>query len=306
MKKILLFCTLALPLAFVSCGDDEDLPQQSGLAGNVNKNLPGLDKTVERLEMPHLNSRFDYICHTTSDGTVNYTMEYDKANLQARWVAYTYDTRTAQKNYATRTDAWAPEPFYNSQKQYQVDTQSFPGYNRGHIVGSAERYYSREANEQTFYMSNMTPMQSKFNSVYWGAIEDMVRDSWGRNVTSSKSEFYRGTLYVVKGGTIDSNNRRTIDVRNTLGDKVQMAVPNYCWIACLFVNEAGNAKAIGFWLEHKDYKNESSAFLSQLRRDAAVSIDQLERLTGLDFFCNLPDNIEDVVEAKALPSAWGL
>ncbi len=304
MKKLFILLTITLPLTFVACGDDDPVMPPGSSSDNINKNLIGTDKTVERLEMPHLNSRYDYICHSTSDGTVNYAMEYDKENLQARWVAYTYDTRTAQKNYSSRTDAWAPEPFYNNKKQYQVSIQAFSGYNRGHIVGSAERYYSREANEQTFYMSNMSPMNGNFNSIYWGEIEDKVRDNWGRNVTNNKSEYYGGTLYVVKGGTIDPSNKKFISVNNTLGDKVQMAVPNYFWIACLFVSQSGNAKAIGFWLEHKDYRNDSDAFLRQLRREAACSIDDLERKTGIDFFCNLSDNIENHIEATFDINSW--
>ena len=304
MKKLFILLTIALPLAFVACGDDDDTPRPNISNDNINKNLGGVDKTVERIEMPHLNSRYDYICHSTSDGTVNYAMEYDKANLQARWVAYTYDNKTAQKNYSSRTDAWAPEPFYNNQKQYQVATGTFPGYNRGHIVGSAERYYSYEANAQTFYMSNMSPMLGDFNSVYWGVIEDMVRDNWGRNVTSSKSEFYKGTLYVVKGGYIDPNNKRTIDVYNTLGDKVKMTVPNSFWIACLYVSESGVGRGIAFWLDHKDYKNKSDSYLAKLKRDAAISIDELEKRTGIDFFCNLGDKVEEHIEAKCEPTSW--
>lgn len=305
MKKLFIPLIIALPLTFVSCGDDDDnVPTVCPTADNANKNLAGVDKSVERLEIPHLNSRYDYICHTTTDGTVNYVMEYDKTNLQARWVAYTYDNKTAQKNYTSRTDAWAPEPFYNTKKQYQVDIQTFPGYNRGHIVGSAERYYSYEANAQTFYMSNMSPMQGNFNSVYWGAIEDMVRDDWGRKVNSSKSEFYKGTLYVVKGGYIDPNNKKTIDVFNTLGDKVKMAVPNAFWIACLYVSETGVAKGIAFWLDHKDYKNQTDAYLAQLKRNAAISIDELEKRTGIDFFCNLADVVENHIESKCELASW--
>lgn len=303
MKKILILATIVAPLVLWSCGDDDD-DKTSKTNENVNANIVGTDPTVARYEMPHLNSRYDYIVHTTSDGTLNYAMEYDKQNLQPRWVAYTYDGRTAQKNISSRTDAWAVEPFYNKEPRYQVAVQTFTGFNRGHIIGSAERYYMREANEQTFYMSNMSPMLGAFNSTYWGSIEDMVRDDWGRAVLNKKSAFYEGTLYVVKGGCYEADTPRAVQVYVMSGDRINMAIPDYFWIACLYVDKTGSAKAIGFWLEHKDYKNESQTFLAQLRQSAACSIDELEKRTGIDFFCNLPDNAENIVEATCNLSAW--
>ncbi|MBR1521487.1 MAG: DNA/RNA non-specific endonuclease [Bacteroidaceae bacterium] len=291
---------------FTSCGDkDEDDKNGSSQTNvtNKNANLVGADETVARIEMPHLNSQHDYICHKLSNGDVNYTLEYDRSKLHARWVAYTYDTKNAQKNYSTRTNAWDGEPFYDGLMQYQVTVQTFKGYQRGHIVGSAERYYSQEANEQTFYMSNMSPMIGAFNDTYWGEVEDLVRDNWGRGVINQKSDFYGGTLYVVKGGTLDQLNT-TITVKNTLGDNVQMAVPKYYWIACLFVSSTGTMKAIGFWVEHKNYNNTSTSFLSTFARNHACSIDELEEKTGLDFFCNVPDNAEELVEANYNISQW--
>ncbi|MBQ7571555.1 MAG: DNA/RNA non-specific endonuclease, partial [Bacteroidaceae bacterium] len=55
--------------------------------------------------------------------------------------------------------------------------------------------------------------------------------------------------------------------------------------------------AIGFWMEHKS--NTDTDY-----RQYAVSIDELERLTGIDFFCNLPDNLENQVESNLVLSLW--
>lgn len=285
--------------------------------GNKNANIIGTDASVSGIEIPHLNSKYDYICHKLSNGLVNYTIEYDKKNYHSRWVAYTYDSKNAQRNWTTRTDAWAGEPYYDSQKDYQIagilsngKSQTFPGYNRGHLVGSAERYYSQEANEQTFYMSNMSPMNGNFNSKYWGEIEDKVRDEWGRNVINKGSEFYGGTLYVVKGGALEKTEANPnpimtyCQVLNSKGDYVKMAVPRYYFLACLFINPIGSAKAIGFWIEHKDYNNMTEPFLTNLRHSSACSIDELEKRTGIDFFCNLNDGIEEALEKTYNISQW--
>lgn len=309
-KYLSILALITVPVFFVSCEKEDDNRPVSS-SGNKNANIIGRDETVARLEIPHLNSKYDYICHKLSNGMVNYTLEYDKSLYHARWVAYTYDSKSAQKNWSTRTDAWAGEPFYDNQKDYQVaGDQNFPGYNRGHLVGSAERYFSREANEQTFYMSNMSPMNGNFNSIYWGEIEDKARDNWGRNIINQKSGFYDGTLYIVKGGSLQPtlSNPDPIKahcrVRNSLGWSVEMAVPRYYFMACLFISSTGSAKAIGFWLEHKDYNNVSDSFLTTLRRTSACSIDELEQKTGIDFFCNLNDKAEEEIEKSYNISQW--
>lgn len=305
-KILSMLALIAVPAFFSSCEKEEN---GGGNNDNINANIAGADKTVEGLEIPHLHSQHQYICHKLSNGEVNYTMEYDRSLYHARWVAYKYDSKSAQRNWTTRTDAWAADP--KIEKKYQVAApQIFQGYNRGHIVGSAERYYSREANEQTFYMSNMSPMLGAFNSEYWGEIEDKARDLWGRNIIKQGSDFFGGTLYIVKGGSLQATTANPnpimsyCTVRNGLGEEVKMAVPRYYFMACLFVSNTGAAKAIGFWLEHKNYNNTTDAFLTQLRRGAACSIDELEQKTGLDFFCNLKDNVEKAVESTYNISQW--
>lgn len=64
--------------------------------------------------------------------------------------------------------------------------------------------------------------------------------------------------------------------------------------------QSGTYKAIGFWLEHKSYNNSTGY------ADYTVSIDELEQKTGIDFFHNLPDNVENEVEQGYHKSDWGL
>lgn len=300
MKKIYFIIALVVGFTFTSC-DDDDNKDFSGYVemtdANENANDASADASLARWEMPSVDlQNFDYITHYTSDGKLNYAMEYAPKQYHSHWVAYRYDSQL-KAQATSRTDEWGGEPFYNNNKEYQLATGSFSGYNRGHLVGSAERLYSREANVQTFYMSNMSPMLSAFNTIYWGAVEDLVRE-WGRNCEAGD------TLYVVKGGTIDDRVLSSVNVQNTLGKTVKMAVPKYYFIAVLNLSASGNARAVGFWMEHKDYRNSTAAFLKDLRRGSACSIDELEELTGLDFFCNLPDWIEDVVEARYTRNSW--
>ena len=290
--SLLSFC-----LFITSCDDDDnDFNGKIEITDeNRNANDASTDASLARWEMPATDTSCDYITHYTSDGLLNYAMEYSKEKMHSRWVAYRYDSKL-KAQVTSRSDEWGVEPFYNNNKTYQIATGFFGGYNRGHLVGSAERLYSHEANVQTFYMSNMSPMNGNFNSIYWGEIETLVRN-WGRNCGAGD------TLYVVKGGTLDSL-LTTTTVKNTLGETVQMAVPKYYYIAVLSLSSEGKAKAIGFWIEHKDFKDSSLSNLKKIRQAAACTIDELEERTGIDFFCNVPDCIENIVEARYTRSSW--
>lgn len=298
IQSYLLSLSLLSSCLFITSCDDDDNDFNGKIEitdENRNANDASTDASLARWEMPATDTSCDYITHYTSDGLLNYAMEYSKEKMHSRWVAYRYDSKL-KAQVTSRSDEWGVEPFYNNNKTYQIATGFFGGYNRGHLVGSAERLYSREANVQTFYMSNMSPMNGNFNSIYWGEIETLVR-KWGRNCGAGD------TLYVVKGGTLDSL-LTTTTVKNTLGETVQMAVPKFYYIAVLSLSSEGKAKAIGFWIEHKDFKDSSLSNLKKIRQAAACTIDELEERTGIDFFCNVPDCIENIVEARYTRSSW--
>nr|MCR5312870.1 hypothetical protein [Bacteroidaceae bacterium] len=64
ISSIVLISCISLT-TFTSCGDDDDEHEPTGVnKENVNANIAGSDATVTRYEMPHLNSQYDYICHT--------------------------------------------------------------------------------------------------------------------------------------------------------------------------------------------------------------------------------------------------
>ena len=108
------------------------------------------------------------------------------------------------------------------------------GYDRGHLCASADRLYSREVNEQTFYYTNMSPQRNKFNTGIWLTLEGQVQ-SWGRSCTSSD------TLYVVKGGTIDKEDQ----IRGYISNDLSKPIPKYYYMALLF-KKGDSFKAIAF------------------------------------------------------------
>ena len=302
----LLLCAAAMMMVGACSSDDDDGDASTSATENANANDWYGGNYATRLEMPALldddNMRFIVhkadISDSSSKQTVNYAIEYDASLYHSRWVAFTFNDTTNAKN-VSRSNSWAEEPDLNSDERLPTTAYSGSGYNRGHLCASYDRLYSTEANEQTFYMSNMSPQIGNFNSGYWVTLEGLIQ-TWGRSGTYTN-------LYVCKGGTTDQL-LTSFQSKNADGDQVTIPVPKYYFAAVLAEFDNNGTKsyqAIGFLMEHKDYgyTYQNQADVS-LMKDHAMSIDALEEETGIDFFCNLSDKLENTVEKSYNTSAW--
>ena len=120
----------------------------------------------------------------------------------------------------------------------------------------------------------------------------MRMENWLRRITPDNTT---DTLYVCKGGTIDSDENIIERLQGRL------IVPRYFFVALLMKNSLGY-KAIGLWFEQDENNWHDDEPLSNF----AMTIDDLEELTGIDFFCNLPDDIEEDRESTMAIRTWGL
>ena len=152
------------------------------------------------------------------------------------------------------------------------------GYDRGHLCPAADRRFSFVAYNETFLTSNISPQNHDFNSGIWNRLEQKVR-FW--------AEKYNG-VYVVTGGVLKGNLK-------TIGDE-NVSVPNEFYKIVVDVSD-GNYKAIAFLIPNKPS--------SELFYEYAVSIDEIEAKTEIDFFPNLPDSIENSLEKMVDLKAWG-
>ncbi|MBO4849839.1 MAG: DNA/RNA non-specific endonuclease [Prevotella sp.] len=286
-----IFCTLAL----CGCGeDDDDNPvNRASSSRNVNAN-PAIRPEYKRLEMPRVRNDNNnlVVVHSTPEYGVNYILEWDCQKKSQRWSCYTLDRKNSPKNvsrwYAGSGESQYPrDPDIPSAYTFAEDPYYRSGYDHGHICPSYDRLNSKEANIQTFYLSNMQPQRNLFNAGLWLKMENIVSSTWNLDKL-------RDTLYVCKGGTIDNPEQVLLTTNKGL------LVPRYFYMAVLCKNSQGY-KAIGFWVEHL---NEDHSLDNLI--DYVVSIDKLESLTGIDFFCNLPDDVEEEAEKMVYPSAWGL
>ena len=274
---------------------------------NVNANTGYDNVSVTGYEIPHLNDQNVYADHyVTMDGVqiLNYALEWDNTKRHANWVAFTFDTTTSADN-VKRTDAWSVDPKLPAEMQVQESDHKNDGFDKGHLCASEDRVYLKEANEQTFYYSNMSPQLNDFNGGFWGKLEARVQ-TWGR----STAEGVYDKVYVTKGGTLNKL------LKNFKGTTVNggtpttdangftihgLACPEYYFMAVLSQKD-DVFHAIAFLVPHKEgmTRNPSSDEL----KEYVVSVDKLEEETGIDFFCNLPDVLENEVEAACNLNDW--
>ena len=260
---------------------------------DANKNLKQGDKYTKKISVKNLGSTetpaptythwtetptitaqqlkdYKYISHYFSDNgkqVRSYSMLYDTQLKMAYWVAYPLCNYYTAKN-VKRTNAWAYDPSLSSEEQATMK-RGLAGFDRGHQIPSADRLVTREANEQTFYYTNMTPQIGRgMNQHIWQKLETAVR-GWSSNID---------TLYVVTGAMPTTPENTTISYTQD-NDGKQIAVPKYYFKALCRINRAtGEAQTIAFKLDNRAYPNGESYM------NHTLSVAELERMTGFVFF----------------------
>lgn len=206
-----------------------------------------------------------------------YTVSYNADTRQPNWVAWRLtDKRTKggneRKNYKFEPDDDVPAP-----RAEDADYRS-SGYDRGHMCPAGDNKWSSEAMRQSFLFSNICPQAPGLNRGDWNEMEKACR-KWAKAY---------GSLYVVCGPVFYKKTRRKTIGRN------KVAVPDAFFKVLLCTK--GTPKAIGFI-----YKNTDG---DRLMGDYMNTVDEVERITGIDFFPSLPDNVEKKVEAECDLSRW--
>ena len=197
-----------------------------------------------------------------------YKLSYSETHEQAEWVYYIL-TKDNINGTAKRKNNFKSDPLVKSGSATPKDyTKS--GYDRGHLCPAASMTINQTAMDESFYMSNMSPQHPSFNRGKWKQLEKQVR-SW---------VIQEDTLYVVTG-PIFKNNIESIGPNN-------VTVPGYYYK--VIYDPTGDQKMIGFIMPNKKLEKEIKHY--------QVTIDEVEKITGIDFFQNLPDSLENKLESK--------
>lgn len=155
---------------------------------------------------------------------------------------------------------------------------SYSGYNRGHMAPAADMKWSREAMHGSFSLANICPQVNSLNTGTWRNLEDKCRQ-WAQADSA---------IIIVCGPIL------TDCIREYIGD-TRVAVPKR-FFKVILSPYAKPARGIGFIMPNDKAPGGIQA--------TAVSIDEVERITGHDFFSALPDDIEAEVESQCDFHYW--
>ena len=206
---------------------------------------------------------------------LGYSLSYDEKHEQAAWVAYEL-TSIEVNGLVKRKDRFKKDPKVQTESATKKDYKK-SGYDRGHLAPAADMKWSKVAMNESFFMSNMSPQSPSFNRGIWKKLESKVRD-WATSY---------GSIYIATGPIL--NERLT-----TIGTN-NVSVPRFYYKVILDFT-GPDIKAIGFILPNEKSKKPLQSF--------AVSINEVEEVSGIDFFYNLPDNVEETIESELETNRW--
>lgn len=204
-----------------------------------------------------------------------YTVSYNKELKLPNWVSYEL-TREETKGKEKRNNRFIADPLVKGIIATNAD-YARSGYDKGHMAPAADMKWSPQAMKESFYFSNMCPQHPQLNRRGWKNLEEKIRD-WA----------IADSAIIIICGPIITKQPKTIG-------KNKVAVPQQYFKVILspFVRPM---RAIGFLFNNRQALEPLSTY--------AVTVDSIERLTNMDFFASLPDEIENKIEAEENYFQW--
>ena len=297
--RILLLCMIVLSSGCESCTEEDHEDNQtesSSLQEEVQPIIVHHQTEEERIDsilrvnISHdTTAMYELPKFTTPkpsviDYRLAYSVSFNSETLNANWVAWSL---TRQHTHGPEGDPYSRKKL-NPSYYVDLDTTTahqdrydwngaFPPYEHGHLCPAADNKWSEAAMHQSFFLSNMSPQDGDFNSGSWEDLEKKCRH-WANTY---------GEIFIVTGPIFFSKNYRTLP-------EGKIAIPDAFFKVVMRLNP--EPKAIGFILTNNgDVK---------LLHDAAKSVDEVEQMTGLDFFHLIDDNTEITIEKSYNIKDW--
>ncbi|MEO6588090.1 MAG: DNA/RNA non-specific endonuclease, partial [Pyrinomonadaceae bacterium] len=209
-----------------------------------------------------------------------YSLSYNRSRATANWVAWRLDSSwigTTPRQDDFRPDSSLPAGWYQV-----LDTDySGSGYDRGHMTPSGDRTRSIPDNSATFLMTNIVPQLAANNQGPWNDFENYLR-----TLAQAGNE-----IYIVSG------------VQGNIGTIAQgrIVVPAITWkVVVVLPNGSNDLQRIGKTTRTIAIvvPNQQPVNINAPWRDFKKTVDQVEALTGFDFFSNVPKNTQELIERK--------
>jgi endonuclease G, mitochondrial len=245
---------------------------------NKKDNKGSHSEQNDRSDNPNENQ--DWLPAGGSGSTVKhtyYTLSYSEKHEQAEWVAYELTKANLTGERVKRNDNFRPDPDVKTGSASPNDYRG-SGYDRGHLCPAADMAFNETAMDETFFMSNMSPQDRKLNHGVWRELEENTRD-WAKKCKQ---------LYVVTGPILKNT-------RGYIGKQNKVSIPTAYYRVLVGLSEP-ETKGIAYVIPNEVRDEPLDAF--------AGTIDEAEKLTGLDFFPNLKGSKEQNIEAKFDVNLW--
>jgi DNA/RNA endonuclease G (NUC1) len=217
-----------------------------------------------------------------------YTLSYNRDKGTPNWVSWHLDS--SWTGNLTRVDSFRPDPQVPAD-WYRVQATDFfsTGFDRGHMTPNADRDNANSIpiNQETFLMSNMVPQAPGNNQGPWADLENFLRSLLNNN-----------EVYIVSGPAGVGGTGSSGGVTTTVAGG-HVTVPAQTWKVALVLPKGDDdvsrvtaaTRTIAVIMPNDD------AIRADDWTRFIVSVDQVEQLTGYDFFSNVPDAIENSIEA---------
>lgn len=226
-------------------------------------------RIADMLELPAPSNSFSYqqIFHLA------YTVSFNPKHKIPNWVAWMLTKDKVINREFARSDNFVSDPQITDNKCPDGNSYSYSGYDRGHMCPAGDNTWSKEAMDESFYMSNMCPQAHELNNGTWKRLEERCR-KWAVQFE---------TIYIVCGPIIPEMHRKTI------GDNI--TVPNHFFKAILRIDKKNSYRVLGF-------------LFSQQNDCKVVTIDEIEQKANTNLFHRIPKHIQDKIESEIDYSHW--
>ncbi|MBO5626785.1 MAG: DNA/RNA non-specific endonuclease [Prevotella sp.] len=257
---------------------------------------PSPDFNTAAIEIPRSNRKFPEQILVR----VNYTTSYNKETKCPNWVAWRLEKDKTDGPYSRKGVPYYDENYkaYGignltesmARGNYITDMEAGPprqeisdwadrpsNTDHGHICPAADNRWSKAAMNQSFLLTNMCPQDHNLNGGDWKALEDRCR-GWA---------IHYGDIYIVAGPIFYNG------ITQTMGQN-KVGIPDAFFKVVLCLGK--KPKALGFIFPNNGTHHKLESYV--------LTVDEVEEITGFDFFYNLPDDIETAVEAVSNLNAW--
>lgn len=268
MKKILMICVsvfMVLGLSVTLYATNIESAKQ-----HSKKNDGLQDNVVNLLKPSPLGNTQEIFLRRK-----NYIVSYNTKTKIPNWVAWHLTAEHTDGpfrrlgNFHEEMDVSTPRA--------TLDDYRGSDWSRGHMCPAGDNKWDEDAMYESFSLVNVCPQHASLNSGLWNSIEIDCR-RWANQF---------GDIYIVCGPLLMRQEHETIGIN-------QIVVPEAFFKVVLCLN--GDPKGMGFVVRNTEGNRKRDLYYN--------SIDQVERITGIDFFPSLPDEIENAVESKLDMELW--